>query len=109
MDSSVKRVEIALSRDVGADVNARDSTGRTALHWAAIHGHERMAALVLDRRADLEARDHSGKTAMDLAEGNEVADILKVRCCSALRQFACWVGGKTSCCTHHVPTHPVGA
>ena len=48
----------------GADVNAGDATGRTALMWAAFQGNRPMAQLLLDRGASIDARDASGRTAL---------------------------------------------
>jgi hypothetical protein len=41
----------------GADVNARDEAGLTALMWAAREGDTEAARLLIDARADLDVRD----------------------------------------------------
>ena len=51
----------------GADVNARDSDGFTALHYAACVGDDRIAVYLLDKGADHTIRSVSGRTALDLA------------------------------------------
>jgi hypothetical protein len=46
-------------------VGAKDSKGRTGLHWAALHGHVKIVALLLDNNADANAKDDIGNTPMD--------------------------------------------
>lgn len=43
--------------DRGAEVNGRDKQDRTALHWAAEHGHTEMLAVLLDLGADITVVD----------------------------------------------------
>jgi len=52
----------------GADVNARDSNGRSALMWASTHGHLAVVRALLDAKADVNAKgDYS--TALIWASG----------------------------------------
>ncbi|MCA1614837.1 MAG: ankyrin repeat domain-containing protein [Acidobacteria bacterium] len=60
------RVE-ALLRD-GAEVNARDAFGQTALIYAAGAGHQTVAEELIDGGADIDARNRSNRSAFDLAE-----------------------------------------
>ena len=46
----------------GADIHARNSKGRTALHTAAKAGFARVVRLLLNSRADIEALDAKGDT-----------------------------------------------
>jgi ankyrin repeat protein len=55
--------------DAGADVNARDGNGRTALHAAAAQGFNDVVKLLAARGADLAAKDTEGNTAIDAANG----------------------------------------
>jgi ankyrin repeat protein len=53
----------------GADVNARDSLGRTALHAAAASGYSELAQLLVAAGADLAVTDAQGATVVDAALG----------------------------------------
>ncbi len=56
----------------GANINARDYSGKTPLHWAA--GFSRtpaMTALLLDRGADATLRDNDDQLPIDLAQENK--------------------------------------
>jgi ankyrin repeat protein len=52
---------------IGADVNAKDEVGMTALGGASIGGHIKIVRLLLDNGADVNARDKFGGTALILA------------------------------------------
>ena len=47
---------------LGADVNARDKKGKTALHRAAQAGFLQITSLLLEHGADMEAADEKGET-----------------------------------------------
>ena len=44
----------------GSDVSGRDDTGRTAVHWAARHGHDAVVRLLVDRGANVNDTAFSG-------------------------------------------------
>lgn len=50
--------------DHGADVNAKDSYGSTALTGAALANHIERMKLLIDRGADVNAKDSNGRTAL---------------------------------------------
>jgi ankyrin repeat protein len=62
---SVQLVRVLL--DAGADPNARQAGGYTALHAAAAAGKLALIALLLERGAEREARTDAGERASDLA------------------------------------------
>ena len=65
-----------------ADVNARDSEGNTALHYAAQNSSKNAAKtlceLLLDFKADADIANNAGKTAMDIAVETENEPLVKV-------------------------------
>ncbi len=54
----------------GADVNAVDSRGQTALHGAAAKGYDQVVKYLAEHGANLSLKDKQGKTALDAAIGN---------------------------------------
>lgn len=52
--------------DAGADLEAQDENGRTALMWAVqpFYKNERTVAFLLESGAELETRDNAGRTAL---------------------------------------------
>ena len=67
--------------DRKADVNAKSSTGMTALMIAATHNNPPMIGLLMESGADPEAKNNEGQTATDIAKINgnlEAAQAIKV-------------------------------
>ena len=58
-------VEAALA--AGADIDAGDAAGRTALMWAAFHGDAPMLRYLLEAGAGVNARDRRGRGALTWA------------------------------------------
>jgi ankyrin repeat protein len=60
-------------------VSTKDSSGRTALHWAALYGQKPAVETLLAGKADVNLRDGDGFTALHWAvmfEKNDVAEVL---------------------------------
>jgi ankyrin repeat protein len=54
-----------------ANVESKDSEGRTPLQWAALNGHEAIVKLLLlEGKADVESNDNNGRTPFLLAALN---------------------------------------
>ena len=54
------------------DLNARDSSGDTALHWAARKGLRVNVISLLESGADFDLRNYEGKRPIDVAHDDEV-------------------------------------
>ena len=64
---AIAAIELLLER--GLNINATDATGRTALHGAALQGHDDVVRFLVDNGADLQAKDEDGFTPLDTALG----------------------------------------
>jgi ankyrin repeat protein len=82
LPSSTRPLDIAKGLlERGADVNAKSSTGTTALMIAATHNNPPMIGLLIESGADIDAKNDQGKTAQDVAgfNGNmEAAQAIRV-------------------------------
>jgi ankyrin repeat protein len=58
-----------LIEEIGADVNAKDHEGNTALHNAAARGDVEMIKYLVSKGADVMAVNREGKTTADMANG----------------------------------------
>ena len=58
---------VNLALELGADVNAADDGGNTALHAAASHGMDTVIELLVDRGGDVNAENRRGQTPVALA------------------------------------------
>jgi ankyrin repeat protein len=58
-----------LVEELGADVNARDHEGFTALHYAAARGDNALILYLVEKGADVTAVARSGQTTVDMANG----------------------------------------
>jgi hypothetical protein len=50
----------------GANPNAQNTSGQTALMWAMRNGHDAIADLLLDQGANPDVRDKQGRSALDI-------------------------------------------
>ncbi len=62
----------------GADVNARDRVGETALMGASWNGHTEVVKLLIEAEADINAQDNWGHTALKLASKEGHTEIVKL-------------------------------
>ncbi len=60
------------------DVNAKDSTGRSALMWAACYGYPEIAKLLIEKGADVNAKDHWDMSALMWAARNDHLEVVKL-------------------------------
>jgi ankyrin repeat protein len=60
---------IKLCLDAGADVNAVNNQGDTALHGAAQKGYDQVVQFLVDHGAKLDIKDKRGRTPLDAAMG----------------------------------------
>ena len=60
---------IKLCLEAGADVNAADNQGETALHGAAQKGYDHVVQFLADHGAKLDGKDKKGRTPLDAANG----------------------------------------
>ena len=58
-----------LVEELGADVNARDHNGYTAVHHAAARGDNEMILYLVDKGADVMGISRRGQTTVDMANG----------------------------------------
>ncbi len=76
------RGDLKRDKDVladGADVNAKNKYGTTAVHTTAMNDHKEVAELLISKGADVNAK-RDGRTPLDFAIGNkqtEIADLLR--------------------------------
>jgi ankyrin repeat protein len=64
--------KVGLVREVvqhmeGQELEETDNRGRTALHWAALSGHDEVVAILLDKGAQTDIRDDDGTTPLMMA------------------------------------------
>jgi hypothetical protein len=81
-NNDIDVIEVLL--EAGAEVNAKDNAGRTALMWAVHNRNAEAVSALLDAGAGARARDSDGKTALMLAEEREgccpeIVDLLRGR------------------------------
>lgn len=70
---------VRLLVEAGADVNARQHGGFTALHSAAQGGKMEVIDLLLDRGARVDAATEDGRRPLDFARDDQVRDHLRAR------------------------------
>jgi ankyrin repeat protein len=83
----------------GADVNAAQADGMTALHWAAYHDDPRTAALLIDAGASAMAANIYGVTPLSLACTNGSAEVVEILLKAGADPSAVRRGGETALMT----------
>ncbi len=71
-DEDEKRLaleSVQLAVDLGADINATNESGLTALHGAAVNGADDVVRFLLERGADINAKDKYQQTPLSIASG----------------------------------------
>lgn len=63
--------------DQGADVNARDKAGQTALMMAVCNSHADVVNVLLQRGADITAKDSKGNTSISMAKAKNDRRVLE--------------------------------
>ena len=66
-DEYLEAAKLCLEK--GADVNAVNNQGFTAMHGATNRGFDKMVQLLADHGAKLDVKDKQGRTPMTFAEG----------------------------------------
>ena len=64
--------------DKGADVNTKDSKGKTALMLASLNGYTSIVDLLIKNHANLNMTDNRGRTALLLAKKKGHTDIAEI-------------------------------
>jgi ankyrin repeat protein len=69
---------VLLLLEKGADVEAKDSWGRTALSRASRFGHESVVLLLLKKGAAVDTKDHFKMTALNYAVTHKHEGVVKL-------------------------------
>jgi ankyrin repeat protein len=72
LNSGIEAVKLAVH--LGADVNAANQAGDTALHSAAYHGFETVIRFLVSKGAKLDVKNKAGRTPLMTAEDRRGAD-----------------------------------
>ena len=73
---------ILARQEEGADANAKDGKGNSALIMASEKGHTGLVQYLLSNKADVEAKQEDGRTPLHLASEkghDKIAELLVVR------------------------------
>jgi len=79
-DAAMERNEdlVRILLEDGADVNAVQSDGATALHWASYYGDADLASLLMAAGADHSLANRNGSTAMWLAANHGNVEVINI-------------------------------
>ena len=71
------RKAVVEALEKGAQINAQDDLGRTALHWAAYYKHDQIIRILIEDGADIHMADRAGQTVLHLAADNQYLEEIK--------------------------------
>ena len=78
-DGNIEAIKQRLAE--GADANAKNNFGETALHKASAEGHREIVELLVANGADVNAKiasgSYKGMTPLDLASKAEIVDLIR--------------------------------
>ncbi len=87
---------VAGAIQAGANLEARDEIGRTALMWSAFHGHSPMLEYLIDQGADVNARDKDERTVLIWAAIAGRAVVVEILLANGADASLADVDGKTA-------------
>lgn len=76
LNGNLEKVKESIGK--GADLNAVDNEGRTALMYASFNGHTEIVRLLLNEGAEVGIRDPMGRTALLFASTGPFAETVKL-------------------------------
>jgi ankyrin repeat protein len=82
----IEAIKLCLS--LGADINAANDQGRTALHGAAQSGANPIIQFLVDHGAKLDSKDKQGRTPLDLAANGRQQTSSRADTVALLRRLA---------------------
>ena len=82
--------------EVGCDINAVDSHGKTPFHWACERRHSDVAALLIDNGADKFSQAFDGRTGLHFATQNGDAPLVKRLLATGINPNSAAFDGRTA-------------
>lgn len=82
--------------EVGCDINAVDSHGKTPFHWACERRHSDVAALLMDNGADIYSQAFDGRTGLQIAAQNGDIHLVKRLLATGVNSNSAAFDGRTA-------------
>lgn len=79
----------------GIKIDAKDTHGRTPLHWAVKSARESIVHIFIDKGADVNATDSEGKTALHFAAKDGMLNIVQILIAAGANVNASDIDGRT--------------